>query len=120
MLCVLSAAAGQLAEEDEQFLELIGEELGLALEKATLIDEREKADKNFKELFETRLTMPSGFRIRTVKFWMPTRPRLILPATGEKRLIGGDVIRSLNPVALELAREVRYNYSNGINVVQAV
>jgi len=33
-------------------------------------------------------------------------------------LIGGDVIRSLNPPALELAREVRYKLLNGINVVQ--
>jgi len=35
-----------------------------------------------------------------------------------ERLIGGDVIRSLNPPALELAREVRYKLLNGINVVQ--
>jgi len=81
MLCVLSASAGQLTEDDEQFLELVGEELGLAVDMANLIDEREKADKNFKELFE-RAHDASGFRTWKVKFWMPTRPRLILPAIG--------------------------------------
>jgi PAS domain S-box-containing protein len=117
MLCVLSASAGQLIEDDEQFLELIGEELGLALEKATLIEEREKADKNFKELFERAHDA----------IWIQDSDGKILDAnqaasdfTGyrRERLIGGDVIRSLNPVALELAREVRYKLLNGINVVQ--
>jgi len=74
---------------------------------ANLIDEREKADKNFKELFERAHDA----------IWIQDLEGKILDAnqaasdfTGyrRERLIGGDVIRSLNPPALELAREVRY------------
>jgi len=96
MLCVLSASAAQLTEDDEQFLELIGEELGLAVEKTALGDEKEKSDKNFKELFERAHDA----------IWIQDSDGKILDAnqaasdfTGyrRERLIGGDVIRSLNP-----------------------
>jgi PAS domain S-box-containing protein len=117
MLCVLSVSAAQLTEGDGLFLELIGEELGLALEKAALIAAKEKADKNFQELFERAHDA----------IWIQDLDGKILDAnqaasdfTGyrRERLIGGDVIRSLNPKALELAREVRYKLLNGINIVQ--
>jgi PAS domain S-box-containing protein len=117
MLCVLSASAAQLTEDDEQFLELIGEELGLAVEKTVLGDEKEKSDKNFKELFERAHDA----------IWIQDSDGKILDAnqaasdfTGyrRERLIGGDVIRSLNPRALELAREIRYKLLNGISVQQ--
>ena len=117
MLCILSASPAPVAEDDVQFLELIGEELGLAMEKSALRDEKEKAEKNFKELFERAHDA----------IWIQDLDGKILDAnqaasdfTGyrRERLIGSDVIRSLNPKALELAREVRYKLLNGINVVQ--
>jgi len=117
MLCVLTASTAPLPEEDGLFLELIGEELGLALEKAALIAAKDKAEKNYKELFERAHDA----------IWIQDLDGKILDAnqaasdfTGyrRERLIGGDVIRSLNPKALELAREVRYKLLNGINIVQ--
>jgi PAS domain S-box-containing protein len=117
MFCVLSSLGAELSEDDEQFLELIGEELGLALEKAALSDEKAKSDKNFKELFERAHDA----------IWIQDADGKILDAnqaasdfTGyrRERLIGGDVIRSLNPKALELAREIRYKLLNGISVQQ--
>ena len=117
MLCVLSASTSPLSEEDGLFLELIGEELGLAVEKAALIAAKDKAEKNYKELFERAHDA----------IWIQDLDGKILDAnqaasdfTGyrRERVIGGDVIRSLNPKALELAREVRYKLLNGINIVQ--
>jgi PAS domain S-box-containing protein len=116
-LCALSYSARKLTKDEEQLLVLIGVELGLAVERAALSDEKERAGKRFKELFEKAHDA----------IWIQDLDGKILDAnqamsdfTGYRleRLIGGDVIRSLNPHALELAREVRYKLLNGINVEQ--
>ena len=116
-LCALSYSARQLTRDEEQLLVLIGVELGLAVERTALSDEKERAGKRFKELFEKAHDA----------IWIQDLDGKILDAnqamsdfTGYRleRLIGGDVIRSLNPHALELAREVRYKLLNGINVEQ--
>ena len=51
-LCALSHSAKDFTKDEEQLLVLIGAELGLAVERAALNDEKERAGKRFKELFE--------------------------------------------------------------------
>ncbi|MGP8080673.1 MAG: PAS domain S-box protein [Dehalococcoidales bacterium] len=116
-LCALSYSTRQLAKDEEQLLVLIGVELGLAVERATLSDEKERAGKRFKELFERA---HDAIWIQDLDGKILDANQAMADFTGyrRERLIGGDVIRSLNPQALELAREVRYKLLNGINVEQ--
>ncbi len=116
-LCALSHTVKDFTKDEEQLLSLIGAELGLAVERAALSDEKERAGKRFKELFEKAHDA----------IWVQDMDGKILDAnqamadfTGwrRERLIGGDVIRSLRPQALELAREVRRKLLAGINVEQ--
>ena len=116
-LCALSHTVKDFTKDEEQLLILIGAELGLAVERAALSDEKERAGKRFKELFEKAHDA----------IWVQDMDGKILDAnqamadfTGwrRERLIGGDVIRSLRPQALELAREVRRKLLAGINVEQ--
>ena len=116
-LCVLSHSVKDFNRDEEQLLTLIGAELGLAVERAALNDEKERAGKRFKELFEKAHDA----------IWLQDLDGKILDAnqamadfTGyrRERLIGGDVIRSLSPEALELAREVRRKLLAGISVEQ--
>jgi PAS domain S-box-containing protein len=116
-LCVFSRSPRQFTKDEQQLLVLIGVELGLAVEKAALSDEKERVGRRFKELFEKAHDA----------IWLQDLDGKILDAnqamadyTGyrRERLIGGDVIRSLNPKALELAREVRRKLLAGIPVEQ--
>ena len=116
-LCALSHSVKDFNRDEEQLLVLIGAELGLAVERAALNDEKERAGKRFKELFEKAHDA----------IWLQDLDGKILDAnqamadfTGyrRERLIGGDVISSLSPEALELAREVRRKLLAGINVEQ--
>ena len=117
VLCALARSAGQITKDEEQLLVLIGVDLGLAVERAALNDEKERAGRRFKELFEKAHDA----------IWLQDLDGKILDAnqamadfTGyrRERLIGGDVIRSLTPKALELAREVRRKLLAGIPVEQ--
>jgi PAS domain S-box-containing protein len=116
-LCALAHSAGQITKDEEELLVLIGVDLGLAVERAALSDEKERAGKRFKELFEKAHDA----------IWLQDLDGKILDAnqamadfTGyrRERLIGGDVIRSLTPQALELARDVRRKLLAGIPVEQ--
>jgi two-component system, NarL family, sensor histidine kinase DegS len=116
-VCALFHSTRQLNKDEEQLLVLIGVELGLAVERAALSDEKERAGRRFKELFEKAHDA----------IWVQDLDGKILDAnqamadfTGyrRERLIGGDVIRSLSPKALELARDVRRKLLAGIPVEQ--
>ena len=116
-LCALSRSARQFTKDEEQLLVLIGADLGLAVDRAVLSDEKERVGRRFKELFEKAHDA----------IWLQDLDGKILDAnqamadfTGyrRERLIGGDVIRSLSPKALELAREVRRKLLAGIPVEQ--
>ena len=48
----MAHSAGQITKDEEELLVLIGVDLGLAVERAALSDEKERAGKRFKELFE--------------------------------------------------------------------
>jgi PAS domain S-box-containing protein len=117
VLCALTGSARQFTKDEEQLLVLIGADLGLAVDRAALSDEKERAGRRFKELFEKAHDA----------IWLQDLDGKILDAnqamadfTGyrRERLIGGDVIRSLSPKALELAREVRRKLLAGIPVEQ--
>ena len=117
VLCALARSAGQITKDEEQLLVLIGVDLGLAMERAALNDEKERAGRRFKELFEKAHDA----------IWLQDLDGKILDAnqamadfTGyrRERLIGSDVIKSLKPEALELAREVRHKLLAGIPVEQ--
>ena len=116
-LCALAGPTRQITKDEEQLLVLIGVDLGLAVERATLSDEKERAGKRFKELFEKAHDA----------IWLQDLDGKILDAnqamadfTGyrRERLIGSEVIRSLTPKALELAREVRRKLLAGNPVEQ--
>ena len=114
---ILDGSVGQITKDEEQLLVLIGVDLGLAVERAALSDEKERAGRRFKELFEKAHDA----------IWLQDLDGKILDAnqamsdfTGyrRERLIGSDVIKSLKPEALELAREVRRKLLAGIPVEQ--
>ena len=116
-LCTLSHSPKQLTKDEERLLVLIGEELGLAVERAALSDEKERAGKRYKELFEKA---HDAIWIQDLDGKILEANQAMADFTGwrRERLIGGDVIRSLSPRALELAREVRRKLLAGINVEQ--
>jgi PAS domain S-box-containing protein len=116
-LCALSHSPKQLSKDEERLLVLIGEELGLAVERAALSDEKERAGKRYKELFEKA---HDAIWIQDLDGKILEANQAMADFTGwrRERLIGGDVIRSLSPRALELAREVRRKLLAGINVEQ--
>ncbi|MDP2919302.1 MAG: PAS domain S-box protein [Dehalococcoidia bacterium] len=116
-LCVLSRARKRFAREEEQLLTLIGAELGVALERATLSEEKERAGQRYRELFEKAHDA----------IWMQDFDGKIVAAnqaaadyTGYtlKEVIGTSVASFLAPEALELAREVRRKLLSGIEVEQ--
>ena len=116
-LCALSYSSKQFTKDEEQLLVLIGVELGLAVERAALSDEKERAGKRYKELFEKA---HDAIWIQDLDGKILEANQAMADFTGwrRERLIGGDVIRSLRPQALELAREVRRKLLSGVNVEQ--
>ncbi len=116
-LCALSHSAKVYTRDEEQLLVLIGAELGLAIERAALSDENERAGKRFKELFEKA---HDAIWLQDLEGKVLDANQAMADFTGyrRERLIGSDVIKSLSPQALELAREVRRKLLAGINVEQ--
>lgn len=116
-LCIFSHAIKSFSKEERQLLVLIGTELGVAVERAALSEEKERTGRRFKELFDKSHD----------SIWMQDLDGRILDAnqamvdfTGYsmERLIGGAVFRALKPEALILAREVRRKLLSGEKVEQ--
>jgi PAS domain S-box-containing protein len=116
-LCMLSHAVRSFSKEEQQLLILIGAELGVAVERTALSEEKERTGRKFKELFDKAHD----------SIWMQDLDGRILDAnqamadfTGYsfERLIGGAVFRALKPEALILAREVRRKLLSGEKVDQ--
>jgi PAS domain S-box-containing protein len=113
-LCILSRSNKKFTAEEEQLLILIGSELGVAVERAALSEEKERVGRRYRELFARSHDA----------IWMQDMDGKILAAnqaaaalTGEAAL-GTNVARFLAPQALELAREVRRKLLSGIEVQQ--
>lgn len=116
-LCVLERKVRRFSREEEQLLALIGSELGVALERAALSEEKERVGRRFQELFEKAHDA----------IWMQDMDGTILAAnnaaaeyTGYKpgEAIGMNVTSFLTPEALELARQVRRKLLSGEDVEQ--
>lgn len=117
-LCILSSSKKKFSPEEEQLLILIGAELGVAMERASLSEENERVGKRYRELF---------IRAHDA-IWMQDLEGRILVANqaaadltgygGEEAPRGTNVTRFLTPQALELAREVRRKLLSGIQVEQ--
>jgi len=116
-LCVLSYSTKYFTSEEEQLLALIGSELGVAVERAALSEEKERTGRRFKELFEKAQD----------SIWVQDFDGKILDAnqatadyTGYslEETIGTYIFKTLSPEGLELAREVRRKLLSGIKVEQ--
>jgi PAS domain S-box-containing protein len=116
-LCSLVKEKRRFSREEEQLLTLIGAELGVALERAALSEETERAGRQYRELFEKAHDA----------IWMQDMEGNILAANraaaeftgyapGEN--VGMKVGDYLTPEALELAREVRRKLLAGIEIEQ--
>ncbi|MBN1643775.1 MAG: PAS domain S-box protein [Dehalococcoidales bacterium] len=117
MLCVLSYSPKRFTTEEEQLLSLIGSELGVAVERASLSEEKERAGRRFKELFEKAHD----------SIWVQDFDGKVLDAnqatadyTGYPldEVIGSYIFQSLDSKGLELAREVRRKMLSGVKVEQ--
>jgi len=116
-LCILARSTKKFSREEEQLLTLIGSELGVALERATLAEEKERVGRLYRELFVKAHDA----------IWMQDLDGKILAAnraaaeyTGYApgEAIGMNVTAFLTPEALELAREVRRKLLSGQEVEQ--
>lgn len=116
-LCILAHSRKKFSREEKQLLTLIGSELGVAVERASLTDEKERVGKLYRELFVKAHDA----------IWMQDLDGKILAAnraaaeyTGylQGEGIGMNVAEFLTPEALELAREVRRKLLSGQEVEQ--
>jgi PAS domain S-box-containing protein len=114
-LCILTRSKKRFTAEEEQLLTLIGSELGVAVERAALSEEKDRVGRRYRELFARSHDA----------IWMQDMDGKILAAnqaaaqlTGEAAALGTNVARFLAPQALELAREVRRKLLSGIEVEQ--
>ena len=116
-LCILARSKKKFSREEEQLLTLIGSELGVAVERASLTEEKERVGKLYRDLFVKAHDA----------IWMQDLDGKILAANraaaeysgyiqGEG--IGMNVTEFLTPEALELAREVRRKLLSGQEVPQ--
>lgn len=116
-LCILARSKKSFSREEEQLLKLIGSELGVAVERASLTEEKERVGKLYRELFVKAHDA----------IWMQDLDGKILAAnraaaeyTGylQGEGIGMNVTEFLTPEALDLAREVRRKLLSGQEVEQ--
>jgi two-component system sensor histidine kinase DegS len=116
-LCCISHSIKTFSKEEQQLLILIGSELGVALERVSLTEEKERVGQRFKELFEKAHDA----------IWMQDFDGKILTAneaaaefTGYdlSEIIGANVTRFLSSDGLELARRVRRNLLSSTPIEQ--
>jgi PAS domain S-box-containing protein len=118
-LCILSHSKKKFTREEEQLLTLIGSELGVAMERASLSEEKERVGSRYRELF---------IRAHDAIWMQDLEGRILLANQAAANLtgygggggegLGANVARFLTPSALELAREVRRKLLSGIEVEQ--
>lgn len=116
-LCALSRTVKHFTRDEEQLLVLIGSELGVAVERAALSEEKERAGRRFKELFENA---HDAIWVQDMDGKIMAANQAMADFTGYslEQIVGGEVIRSLTPDALKVAREVRRKLLSGIEVEQ--
>ncbi|MDD5288687.1 MAG: PAS domain S-box protein [Dehalococcoidales bacterium] len=116
-LCALSRSVKYFTRDEEQLLILIGSELGVAVERSALTEEKDRVGRRFKELFEKA---HDAIWVQDLNGKILDANQAMAEFTGYnlKSIIGGEVANGLTPEALELAREVRRKLLSGIPVEQ--
>jgi two-component system, NarL family, sensor histidine kinase DegS len=116
-LCVLTHSVRHFSPEEEQLLKLIGAELGIAVERAALTEEKQRVGARYQELFEKAHDL----------IWMQDMDGKILGGnkaaqdyTGLSPLanIGANVVDFLTPEGIDPTREVRRKLLAGDEIKQ--
>ncbi len=107
-LCVATRTLKQFASEEKELLALIGTELGVAAEKASLFQELQRIGERFQEIFEKA---HDAIWIQDLSGEITAANQAASELAGYKleELIGRDVSQFLTPQGLKLAREVEQN-----------
>ncbi|MDO9333137.1 MAG: PAS domain S-box protein [Dehalococcoidales bacterium] len=116
-LCILSHSKKKFTMEEEQLLILIGSELGVAMERASLSEEKERVGRRYRELF-VRAHDAIWMQDLEGRILAANQAAADLTGYGGEEALGTNVTRFLAPGALELAREVRRKLMSGIEVEQ--
>ncbi len=116
-LCILSRSKKKFTVEEEQLLILIGSELGVAMERASLSEEKERVGRRYRELF-VRAHDAIWMQDLEGRILAANQAAADLTGYGGEEGLGTNVARFLTPSALELAREVRRKLLSGIEVEQ--
>ena len=116
-LCILARARKKFSREEEQLLALIGSELGVALERASLTEEKERVGRLYHDLF---IKAHDAIWMQDLDGKILAANRAAAEYTGylQGEGIGMNVTEFLTPEALELAREVRRKLLSGQEVEQ--
>jgi PAS domain S-box-containing protein len=116
-LCILSHSKKKFTREEEQLLILIGSELGVAMERASLSEEKERVGRRYRELF-VRAHDAIWMQDLEGRIMVANQAAADLTGYGGEEGLGTNVARFLTPSALELAREVRRKLLSGVEVEQ--
>jgi PAS domain S-box-containing protein len=116
-LCILSHSKKKFTREEEQLLILIGSELGIAMERASLSEEKERVGSRYRELF-IRAHDAIWMQDLEGRIMAANQAAADLTGYGGGEGLGTNVARFLTPSALELAREVRRKLLSGVEVEQ--
>lgn len=116
-LCVGVRRVREFRSEEKELLELIGIDLGVAIEKARLYNESQVAMRGFQELFEKAL---DAILIQNLEGRIVDLNQAAVELSGYSReeVLGRDISQFLTPQALDKAREVRQKLILGQTVKQ--
>jgi PAS domain S-box-containing protein len=116
-LSVVSRTTKVFLAEERQLLQLIGTELGVAVERAALDEQSRLAGKRFQELFEKA---HDAIWVQDSEGRIVTANQATADFTGYTldELVGMKVAEFLQPEGLELAREIRRKLLSGEEVAQ--
>ena len=116
-LSVISRTVRHFVREEQQLLQLIGTELGVAVEKAELDEQSRRAGKRFQELFEKA---HDAIWLQDSEGIIQAANQATVDFTGYSldELIGMNVSELLRPEGMQLAREIRRKLVSGEEVKQ--
>jgi PAS domain S-box-containing protein len=116
-LSVISRTVRHFVREEQQLLQLIGTELGVAVEKAELDEQSRRAGKRFQELFEKA---HDAIWVQDSEGIIQAANQATADYTGYSldELVGMNVSEFLRPEGMQLAREIRRKLLSGEEVKQ--
>jgi PAS domain S-box-containing protein len=116
-LSVISRTVRHFVREEQQLLQLIGTELGVAMEKAELDEQSRRAGRRFQELFEKA---HDAIWVQDSEGIIQAANQATADYTGYSldELVGMNVSEFLRPEGMQLAREIRRKLLSGEEVKQ--